>query len=257
MSNCFRDLVLAMPVAVMAACSPSPDQDDGVRPADCEWVETAVSLDFKPGDKPELTHSPRTLLEVLEQEQRGELDWLGGGEWVELVPSEGTTQVTTQVRYGGGRISFVRVLDEMGSDALSGSLAWDCPARYEIEVGFLVRTDDGVLDVELPVAFETMIGGASTESEFLVPASVRDALQIAENENPPGAVEEPRIDLRLTYNTLFPPTEFTGRAGGTLTYSGILEANRDGDATDVTGVSRQLLSWRSVPEGSGIPLEPR
>ena len=257
MSSFFRDLVLAMHAAALAACSSSPSQDDEVEPTECAWVETAVSLDFKPGDKPELTHSPQTLLDVLEQEQRGELDWLGGGGGGELVPSEGTTQVTTQVRYEGGRVSFVRVLDEMGNDALSGSLAWDCPARYEIEAGFVLRTDDGVLDVEFPVTFETMIGGASTESEFPAPAPVHEALQIAESENPPIPVEDPRIDLRLTYNTLFPLTEFTGRAGGTLTYSGVLEVSRDGETTNVMGVSRQLLSWRSVPEGSGIPLEPR
>lgn len=90
MSSCFRELALVMLAAVTAACSPSPGQDDGLEPAECAWVESAVSLDLKPGDKPELTLSPRTLLEVLEQEQRGELDWLGGGEWVDLVPSEGT-----------------------------------------------------------------------------------------------------------------------------------------------------------------------
>lgn len=257
MSSFCRDLVLAIHAAALAACSPSPSQHDGMDTTVCAWVETAVSLDFKPGDKPDLTHSPRTLLEVLEQEQRGELDWLGGGEWVDLAPSEGTTQVTTHARYEGGRLSFVRVLDEMGEDALSGSLAWECPARYEIEAVFQLRTDDGALDVELPVTFETAIGAPATESNFVAPASVLDALQIAEKEPPPSPVEDPRFELRLTYNTLFPPTEFTGRAGGELTYSGLLEVNQDGDTTNVAGVNRQLLSWRSVPEGSGIPLEPR
>lgn len=256
MTRYFRDLVVMMHAAALAACSPA-DQDEETEVAQCDWVETAVSLDFKPGDRPELTHSPGTLLDVLELEQQGELDWLGGGDWVDLAPSEGTTLVTTQVHYEAGRVAFVRALDETGNDALTGALAWDCPARYEIEAYFLIRTDDGALNLEFPVTLESMIGGSLTESRFLSPLAMNDSLQIVENESPPSPVEDPQLNLRLTYNTRFPQTEFTGRAGGTLTYSGLLDVSSDGEVTNVTGVSRQLLSWRSVPTGSGIPLAPR
>lgn len=254
MTSFFPRMVFAVGVFVLAACSEEPPPDEG--DPGCEWVETEVDLEFKPDENAEFSHSPESLLAVLEQPQRGELRWKGGGEWVEMSPSAGTTGVTTQLSYAGGRVVFRRVLDEDGQDALSGSLAWYCPASYEIDAEFRIQTDDAVLDESLGVTLTSRIGDPGTETTIVDPGSFRETLQILESESPPSPVEDGVIALRLVYNTLFPATEFTGRASGTLTYHGALEIDHNGDVVSVSGVSRELLSWRTVPEGSGIPLEP-
>ena len=216
--------------------------DEGGDEVGCEWVESEVSMNFRP-EGSELP-SPAELLEAAGGEYVGELRWLGGAPWAEMTPSAGSTSVQTRVSRVG-RISFRRTLEEDGRDAVFGNQGGLCLASYEIETTLEVATGDGVLEEAWGSTLSHRLLSNDTTLQVEVDDDLRQALRIEDAEEPPAPFENGRLDLRVSVSVRRPPGAH--EATGVLSYTGQLASDVDGDVMEESGFRVQLLEWNASP----------
>lgn len=241
MSNSLRSpcLVLALITAV-AGC-----QEEGEPGSLCDWVEEEVPLDDT------LVHwegnlgydvQPGKILELLAVPLQGTLTWNGGGDWADMIPSEGMTGFSSHLTYRGSTV-YRRV------PGATGNLTLACPATLELQTSITMKTDDGVLDETWDVVVSSDIAGDSIRAEIDPEAvGLVDALQVVPNPDPPIPYHDESYWMLLSYRVYLFSPELPATASGSLYFRGHFEPTRDGDIIDMGGFNRLLAEWVGIEE---------